>query len=118
MARAAHELARDRDVAAVTVFTRTGSTAWLMSKVRPSKRIMAFTPEVNTYRKLSFLWGVYPQLVPFADTLEDMIEYVDSAMLKSGFKPGQQVVLVCGFPVGAMRPPNMALLHTVGEAGE
>jgi len=25
------------------------------------------------------------------------------------------VVLVCGFPVGAIRPPNMALLHTVGE---
>jgi hypothetical protein len=28
---------------------------------------------------------------------------------------GDQVVLVCGFPVGALRPPNMALLHTVGE---
>jgi len=28
---------------------------------------------------------------------------------------GEQVVLVCGFPVGAVRPPNMALLHTVGE---
>jgi hypothetical protein len=24
-------------------------------------------------------------------------------------------VLVCGFPVGAIRPPNMALLHTVGQ---
>jgi pyruvate kinase len=115
MARAAHELASDRDVAAVTVFTRTGSTAWLMSKVRPLKRILAFTPDRETYRKLAFLWGVYPQLVPFANTLEDMIRYVDEAMMKSGFEPGQQVVLVCGFPVGAMRPPNMALLHTVGE---
>ena len=28
---------------------------------------------------------------------------------------GDQVVMVCGFPVGAIRPPNMALLHTVGE---
>jgi len=25
------------------------------------------------------------------------------------------VVLVCGFPIGSMRPPNMALLHNVGE---
>jgi pyruvate kinase len=116
MARAAHELALDRDVDAVTVFTRTGSTAWLMSKVKPAKRIMAFTPEISTYRKLAFLWGVYPQLVPFANTLEDMIQFVDAAMLKSGFESGQQVVLVCGFPLGAMRPPNMALLHTVGES--
>jgi hypothetical protein len=30
-------------------------------------------------------------------------------------QPGDQVVLVCGFPVGAVRPPNMALLHTIGE---
>jgi len=115
MARASHELAQDRDVAAVSVFTVTGSTAWLMSKVRPAKRILAFTPEVQTYRKLAFLWGVYPQLVPFVNTLEEMIRHVDTAMVKSGIEPGQQVVLVCGFPVGAMRPPNMALLHTVEE---
>jgi pyruvate kinase len=115
MARASHELARDRDVAAVTVFTRTGSTAWLMSKVRPAKCILAFTPELSTYRKLAFLWGVSSQLVPFVSTLEEMIQHVDGAMMESGIEPGQQVVLVCGFPVGAMRPPNMALLHTVGE---
>lgn len=115
MARAAHELAHDRDVRAVAVFTSQGSTAWLMSKIRPEKRILAFTPDTKTYRKLTFLWGVYPQLVPFVYTLEDMIEIVDKALLESGIKQGDQVILVCGFPVGSMRPPNMALLHTVGE---
>ncbi len=115
MARAAHELASDRDVAVITVFTRTGSTARLMSKVRPAKRIVAFTPDRDTYRQLAFLWGVDPQLVPFSNTLEEMIQEVDTAMQTSGFEPGQQVVLVCGFPVGAMRPTNMALLHAIGE---
>jgi pyruvate kinase len=115
MSHAAHTLAHDRDVRAVAVFTSGGNTAWLMSKIRPEKRILAFTPGARTYRKLAFLWGVYPQLVPFANTLEDMIEFVDSALLESGIQQGDQVVLVCGFPVGAMRPPNMALLHNVGE---
>jgi len=115
MARAAHELANDRDVTAVAVFTSQGSTAWLVSKIRPAKRILAFTPDFITYRKLAFLWGVYPQLVPFVYTLEAMIGYVDEALLKTGIKQGDQVILVCGFPVGSMRPPNMALLHTVGE---
>jgi len=115
MARATHELAHDRDVRAVAVFTSSGSTAWLMSKIRPAKRILAFTPHVKTYQKLAFLWGVYPQLVPFADTLEDMIGHVDRALMKTGIKQGDQVVLVCGFPVGSMRPPNMALLRNVGE---
>lgn len=115
MARAARELAHDRDVAAVAVFTMQGHTAWLMSKIRPVKPILAFTPEVSTYRKMAFLWGVSAHLVPFATTLEEMIRSLDAALLKTGIRVGQQVVLVCGFPVGAMRPPNMALLHTVGD---
>jgi len=118
MARAAHELANDRDVTAVAVFTSQGSTAWLVSKIRPAKRILAFTPDLQTYRKLAFLWGVYPQMVPFVNTLEAMIGYVDEALMHTGVKPGDQVILVCGFPVGSMRPPNMALLHTVGETEE
>jgi hypothetical protein len=47
--------------------------------------------------------------------MDEMITYVDAALLKSGIQSGQQVVLICGFPVGAQCPPNMALLHTVGS---
>lgn len=116
MARAAYEIARDRDVAAIAVFTMRGQTALLVSKSHPNVPILAFTPEDETRRRLSFLWGVIPRLVPFANTVEDMLRHVDAAMLQSEMvKPGQQVVLVCGFPVGALRTPNMALLHTVGE---
>jgi pyruvate kinase len=115
MARAAHELAHDRDVTAVAVFTSQGSTGWVMSKIRPDKKILAFTPDERTYRKMAFLWGVYPQMVPFVTTLEAMIQHVDTALMETGVKQGEQVILVCGFPVGSMRPPNMALLHNVGE---
>jgi pyruvate kinase len=46
--------------------------------------------------------------------VEEMIAHVEAALRASGIvQPGQQVVLISGFPVGAMRPPNMALLHTV-----
>ncbi len=114
MARAAQTLANDRNVTAVASFTMRGQTAWLMSKIRPRVPILAFTPDEETYRRLAFLWGVRPQLVPYADTLEAMLHHVDSALMKT-VKPGDQVVLVCGFPVGAMCPPNMALLHTVGN---
>jgi pyruvate kinase len=115
MARASIELAHDPDVSAVSVFTMQGRSAWLMSKARPDKRILAFTPEIDTYNQLAFLWGVQPYLVPYAKTLDDMISQVDAALLNSGIQAGQQVVLICGFPVGAMRAPNLALLHTVGS---
>ena len=116
MARATRALANDKNVTAVAVFTMHGQTAWLMSKIRPRVPILAFTPHVETCRRLAFLWGVRPLPVPFADTLEQMIEHVDSALMRSRLvESGDQVVVVCGFPVGAVRPPNMALLHTVGE---
>jgi pyruvate kinase len=116
MARAAQALANDKNVTAVACFTTRGQTAWLMSKIRPRVPIMAFTPDQDTYHRLAFMWGVRPHLVPFSNSLEEMIDHVDTALMRSEVvQSGDQVVLVCGFPVGAVRPPNMALLHTVGE---
>lgn len=114
MARAANALAKDPEVRAVAVFTMQGRSAWLMSKAKPSKRILAFTPELETCNQLAFLWGVQPYLANYANTMDDMIAEVDAALLQSGIQSGQQVVLICGYPVGAQCPPNMALLHTVG----
>lgn len=116
MARAAQVLANDKNVTAVACFTQQGQTAWLMSKVRPRVPIMGFTPEQTTFQRLAFLWGVRPQLVPFVSSVEEMLEHVDAALMRSNVvQVGDQVVLVCGFPVGAIRAPNMALLHTMGE---
>ncbi len=116
LAIAARELAHDRDVAAIAVFTQTGRTAMLMSKTRPRVPILAFTPEERTYRRLAMYWGIIPYRVPFADTVERMLRHVETGLMAAtAIEPGQQVVIVAGFPVGAMRPPNFLLLHTVGQ---
>jgi pyruvate kinase len=116
MARAAQALANDENVTAVACFTTQGQTAWLMSKIRPRVPIMAFTPHQDTYQRLAFLWGVQPHRVAFVNSVEAMLDHLDAALMRSDVvQVGDQVVLVCGFPVGAIRPPNMALLHTVGE---
>jgi len=114
MAHAARALANDKNVTAVASFTMRGKSASLISKIRPPVPILGFTPEPETYRRLAFFWGVRPQLVPFANTLEEMLRYVDAA-LRATVQPGDQVVLICGYPVGAVRLPNMALLYTVGS---
>ena len=103
--RAARELAHDRNVAAIAVFTQSGKTALLMSKARPQVPIIAFTPEEKTYQRMGLMWGILPFLVPIAKTVEEMIQIVDNAILSDGaFQNGQQVVMVTGFPVGALRP--------------
>jgi pyruvate kinase len=115
--RAARELAHDRKAAAIAVFTESGRTALLMSKARPRVPIFAFTPELETYRRLGLYWGVIPMLVPYASTVESMLNHVDNAIIAStDLNTGEQIVMISGFPVGAMRPPNFALLHTIGES--
>ncbi len=91
-------------------------TARLMSKARPDVPILAFTPEYRTYRTMGLYWGVTPMFVPFANTLETMIKHVETAIAATtDLQPGQQVILISGFPVGAYRQPNLALLHTLGD---
>jgi pyruvate kinase len=112
--RAAGELAFDRDVAAIAVFTSSGRTARMMSKERPMVPIMAFTPNERTYHRMSMMWGVIPHLVPHAETVEVMLSHVEAAIISSTqLQPGQEVVLIAGFPIGAMQPANFALLHKI-----
>ncbi len=116
MTRAARELAHDRDVSAIAVFTHSGRTALLMSKARPRVPILAFTPSERAYREMALHWGVVPYLVPFADSVECMIQTVDEIMVsRSPMQAGQQVVVISGFPVAHRGKPNLALLHTIGE---
>ena len=116
MTLAARELAHDRNVAAIAVFTKSGRSALLMSKARPDVQILAFTPEEDTFHRINLFWGVKPHLVPQVSTIDDMLTVVETAMIASTpIQPGQQVVVICGFPVHAVRPTNMAILHTVEE---
>jgi pyruvate kinase len=116
VAYAAAELAHDVNVEGIAVFTLGGNSAWVVSQVRPQVPILAFTPDGQTYRRLAFLWGVDPFLVTFVDSLEEMVAELEAvAAHERLFEPGQQAVIVCSFPVGEVRPPNMAMLHTIGK---
>ncbi len=113
---AARELAFDRDVVSTAVFSLSGKSALLMSKVRPSADILAFTPHKTTFNKMALLWGVQPHVADYANSLEEMILKLDSFLQSfPDYKPGNQVVILCGLPVFINRTPNMALLHTIGE---
>jgi len=113
--RAANEMARDKDMAAIAVFTQSGRTARLMSKSRPGAPIIAFTPIECAYRQMGMMWGVTPHLTPHSDTVEDMLGHVEKALIaETSIRPGQEVVLIAGFPIGARGPANFALLHTIG----
>ena len=115
--RAARELAQDRQVDCIAVFTQSGKTALFMSKARPTVSIIALTPDMETYQRLGLFWGVTPFLVPYATSVESMLSHIEAALIaNTELSSGKQVVVIAGLPVGAMRPPNFTLLHTIGES--
>ena len=114
ISHAARDMAQDKDVAAIVVFTRTGLSALWISKTKPNVPIFAFTPEAATYQWLGICWGLTPFRVPHADTLETMVTHVETALAsETSLKSGDQVVVISGFPVGAFSSPNLALLYTL-----
>lgn len=113
-ANAARSLAHDREVSAIAVFTMSGRSARLASKVRPEVPILAFTPSRETYNRLNLFWGVVPEFIIKANSVEEMIDHVKAACLQSGLvKRGEQVVMIASLPIGAMGPPNFTYLLTV-----
>ncbi len=114
ISHAARDMAQDKKVSAIVVFTRSGMSALWISKTKPNVPIFAFTPEASTYQWLGICWGVTPFRVPHADTLETMVTHVETALTAATpLKGGDQVVIISGFPVGAFTNPNLALLYTL-----
>jgi pyruvate kinase len=114
MSLAVRELAHDRDVAAIVVFTMSGRTARFVSKTRPAVPILAFTPDSRTYNRLELCWGVTPYMVPQSTTFDDMLADVDRVLKATGaVNPGQEVALTCGYPVATVSPTNLVLLHRI-----
>ncbi len=86
----------------------------MMSKARLAVPILAFTPNKTTYNKMALYWGVHPFIVPHSETVEDMLDQAKRVISEATeLQPGQEVVLIAGFPIGAMGSANFLLLHEV-----
>ncbi len=115
IARAARELAFEREVKAIVAFTRSGRTARLMSKERPACPIYAFSPEMKVVRQLALAWGVTPFHSPYVDSAEAMIAAAEEITLAKGLaQRGDQVVFVGSLPVTEHGRTNFLKLHRIG----
>ncbi len=111
--KAARNLSEDRNVTAICVFTQSGHTAKLLSKTRPKVPIYAFTPNQRIFYQLNLYWGIQSFLTPRANNLEEILAIIENYLYHScRLKSGDQVVLVCGYPVHKFRSANLVMLHT------
>ncbi len=119
VATSAYHAARSAKVAAIVVFTRTGSSARLISRYRPPVRIYAVTPSEQTARTLSVCYGVIPVILPEVGSTDEMLGQMDRMLIERELcRKGDMVVFVAGQPVGHAGSTNIIKIHKVGEIDE
>ena len=119
IAQAAYQAAKMAGVAAIGVFTKSGVSARLISRLRPPVPIFAFTPQVETARQLALSYGVTSALVKPQVSTDEMLAQIDKIVLERGWlKRGDGVVSVAGQPVGQSGSTNMLKLHRVGDTSD
>lgn len=116
VAAAACQAAGAAGVTAIAVFTTSGSSARLISRLHPPVPIYAFTPVPTVARRLSLSYAVHPILAPEVQSTDLMLAQVERTLLEQGWlKPGDGVIAVAGQPIGHSGTTNLLKLHRLGE---
>ena len=100
----------------VCVFTEGGDSMRRVSRLRSEVPVLAFTPNEDTQRRLSLVWGATTHLVGRVKHTDEMMGQVDEILLAKGLvKMGEEVVVVAGTPPGVAGSTNTLRVHRVGD---
>ena len=98
----------------IVCFTSSGFTARKVSTCRPTVPIFACTPEVDTYRQLSLVWGVTPALTEHFTDYDAMLGAARHQILARGLaQPGERLVVTAGVPFDMPGTTNLLKIEAV-----
>ena len=116
IAVAARDVAETLDLKAIIAWTSSGSTALRIARERPEPPILALTPNRNTVRRLTLVWGVHAVLTKDASDLDDMAKRACKFSNREGFShEGDRVIIVAGVPFGTPGATNMVRIAFTGS---
>ena len=101
IAHAVRKVAMYNDIKAVVVYTESGDSAAVVSQYRPDADILAVTFDETTQKGLMAYYGVTPIVDAQPTDSDDMFARAEVLAKENGFaKPGDDIVIVAGVPVG------------------
>lgn len=104
------------DAKGIVAATNSGSTAYLISQVRPETPIIALTPHETTARQLALAWGVDPKVVEDTQDFEVLTRTAaDAAVEKLGASADDLSVLLAGLPPGKVGSTNTMKIFRIGD---
>jgi len=96
--------------------TKSGTTAYMISRFRSDIPIIACTPDATVWRQMSLSWGVTGLMVGEERVMEVLFDHaINSAKLEGLVKAGDLVVLTTGIPLSQSGSTNLIKVATVPE---
>jgi pyruvate kinase len=110
--------AEDLELAAVAIFTETGSTARVISKYRPQPPIFALSPYERVVNRSMLLWGTFPILCArFRDT-DKLVSMAEEILEAQGYVHRSQIVGIVAGTRTKSGATNFMRLHMIGDRDE
>ncbi|HWG17875.1 MAG TPA: pyruvate kinase [Acidobacteriaceae bacterium] len=110
--------ADDLELAAIAIFTETGSTARLLSKYHPEPPIFALSPYEHVVNRDMLLWGTFPILCPHARDTDKLVSIAEDILEARGFVSRSQIVGIVAGTRTKSGATNFMRLHLIGDRDE
>ena len=111
---AAASASAETGASAIVAFSESGTTGRLLSKQRPSARIIAFTPTESIRRRMALYWGVIPFTISRIVQTDERVLQVERRLKEEKLvATGDRIVIVSGAPLGQPGGTNFLKLHEV-----
>lgn len=114
MGRASCVIAEQINAAAIVAHTKSGFTAKNIAKYRPDKPIFAFTEDETIMRRMNFIWGVNPMLIPNTGDDDGITDIMASELRSKGLiDSGEYAVFVSGLSSGKRQQENVIIVKAL-----
>ncbi len=115
IAKAAKIISKEISADAILAFTKSGSTAKMLSAVRPNVPILATVTSSSLANKLNLYRGVEPIVMEGGDKEIDIMEALARIESTTFLKKGDRVIITSGAPYFLFGGTNEVRVATVGN---
>ncbi len=106
--------AHDLKAAAILTVTKSGMTARMLSKFRPSCPIIGLAMDETTCRQMNMSWGIRSGVIEEKTNTDELIEHAIAVSVEKGYlNHGDLVVVTAGVPLGMSGTTNLIKVETV-----
>lgn len=114
LAASVRQVMQMQQIAAIALFTASGTTARLLAKNRPECPILALSSQPGVARRACLYYGVVPRVVEQPESVEQLIKQSDSIAKDLHLATsGDHIIVLAGHPIGTAGGTKVLIVEEI-----